>query len=241
MEYSLRRKKLVRALIAILVIVLVLIGFKVWYSSKFHITKTDPDLKQFSNIVPFLDVYFNMTLDSSGLNIVSSPKIINSYKIKGNVLDLSLSRLAQNHKYTITINSIRSTNNKFISNKTLTFTTKYISPKDLTTDQRSAILKNQDHYNSPSNDPIVAHLPYSNLNFSLSDELTTSTSSGRLGLVLNAQILISPGVTGAQANTDIAQYESDVRSYISSFGLDPSKYTINYQVTYEELTGILGN
>jgi len=204
---------------------------------KFHIVSTDPPVSRVSNSIPFFNINFNKPLVSKSLKITSSPDIISSYNVSGKAIDISLKPLTVNQAYTITINSLAATDNETIQNKSLRFVAQYISPQDLPNDQKQAILHNQENYSSPADNPIVGHLPHSTLNFILSAQVTTGTNS-KPSLVLQAQILLAPGVTGATAAADINQYKQDVLSYIQSLGLNPAQYNIQYQIVNETITGV---
>lgn len=72
-------------------------------------------------------------------------------------------------------------------------------------------------------DPIFKYIPHSTLDYSL-----TGASNGGQAL-LTAQLFLT---AADQSNADAAatQYKQEVLDYITSVGLDPSKYTIDYAI-----------
>jgi hypothetical protein len=57
-----------------------------------------------------------------------------------------------------------------------------------------------------------------------------ATVDGQATLEINAQLLLSYADLSSPQSEQaaIAQYESEINQYISSFGLNPSNYIINY-------------
>jgi len=78
--------------------------------------------------------------------------------------------------------------------------------------------------------PLLGHLPYSTLTYSLTDGGFTLDSSDQPYLTLNATINLTQADNFDTAGA-IAQYKQDITGYIKSFGVDPNKYVINYQIT----------
>jgi len=87
------------------------------------------------------------------------------------------------------------------------------------------------NYDKRFNDPILAHLPYGGLNFSIAANIITQ--NGKPVVTLDAKVLLSaadvnsgPAYEQAAINTG----KQDIVAYIKSLGLDPNNYTINYEV-----------
>jgi hypothetical protein len=231
-----KTSRLKLALVFVAIVLVVWIAFRTVTAFTFHVVSTNPKTNQVSNAVPFFDINFNKTLLSTSVFLTSSPNIISTYTVTGKAIDISLKPLTVNTRYTITVKSVSSTNHNVLSNKVISFTTKSISPSDLPEDQQQAILRKQADYSTPADNPITAYLPYSTLDFILNPFVTTD-ASGKSALILQAQILLGPGVSGAAAATETAQYEQEVVDYIRSLGFNPSNYTIQYQVVNESLSG----
>jgi len=209
---------------SIIILLVLFIVFQLISLEKFHVVSTDPTTNQVSNAVPFFKVNFNKSLLASALTITSSPSITKDYSISGKTLNITLAPLTVNQAYTISIKSITDTSQKTLSNLVFRFTAKSIYPTDLPKDQQQAILKNQDNYSSPANDPIFKNLPHQTLSYTLTGQISSSQ------LLLNAQLFVSQAEMGDESAA-VAQDKQEVVSYIQSLGLNPSNYTIVYTVT----------
>jgi hypothetical protein len=71
-------------------------------------------------------------------------------------------------------------------------------------------------------DPIVQYLPHSTLDYNLTIESSDKK-------ILNAQLFLS-GADQSNASAATALYKQEVVDYITSVGLNPADYTINYTV-----------
>lgn len=197
----------------------------------FHIVSTNPKLNNVTVISPFLEVNFNDRLSKDGLSVAASNKaIISSYTVKGKVLTINLQNLHIKSSYKITIRSIKSVYGKQLSNQTLSFATKIANFQQLPADQQKALINSQDNYpkNPLDSDPIIAHLPYSTLDFSMTAQITTQPK-----VVLNTKIYLSAADSesgDAARQAAISQYEQEAVSYIQSLGLNPANYIINYEI-----------
>ncbi len=218
-----KAKQIKRATVILAVIVAILLVYNFIQLQKFHIVNTDPSTSRFSNLIPFMKINFNKPVSRQGLYVSSSPNIINSYTVNNKTLSLSLKPLTLDKSYVVTLRSVYSTNGQKIINDTIRFTTTYINPNNLPTDQQQAILRNQDHYSSPLNNPIVQYLPHQTLNY----ELSAAVSNNQL--VLNAQITLNEANMSNEALA-VASYKQQIASYIQSLGLNPNSYTIRYSV-----------
>jgi hypothetical protein len=233
-----KKRLIVLGVLVLLVIVCIgLLGFGVKQhvsSEQFKVVSTTPATSNVADVSPSFSVTYTKPLSKNNLSVTSSPSIITSYGIKGSTLDIDLAEpLTNGKRYTITVTSITDTTGKKLLNQQFTFKPKYVASQNLPSDQQQALLKDQQTYTNAEakENPIVSHLPYSTLDFSL-----TPTYQGSQ-LILQAQILLAPGVTGSQAAADTAQYEQQVTQYIQSLGLNPANYTIQYQIVNETLGG----
>ena len=221
------------AVMLVVFLVLCLLIFHVAQSMKFIMESTSPSLNNVGADSPFIRINFSKQLSKKGLLV--KPKegnFIYSTSVAAQTLTVNFNQLQPNRSYTINIASIGSTGGKELHNINLTFTAKNLPFNKLTTDQQKAIVGAQDKYPDALKDPILAHLPYDNLYF----ELNATFQGNPQQLILEAQILLAPGVTGAAATADVAQYEAQVVAYIKSLGLNPANYTIQYQIVNESLT-----
>jgi hypothetical protein len=232
--------RLQRLKIAILVVIMAVVSllvFSLYTVTKFHIVSTNPATNQIATDTPFFKITFNKPLSHQALAVMGTGNVIRSDSISGNTLVLNLNYpLTTKKTYTITITSVQSQSGSQIANKRFMFTAQNTPFTKLPTDQQQAVISNQDQYTPAEKDPILAHLPYSTLDFILTPTFITD-QNGQQQLVLQAQILLAPGVSGAQADTDTTQYKNEVLQYIRFLGLNPAKYDIQYQIVNETLTG----
>lgn len=230
MDFDTQNFKRIKALlILVITVIVVVVAFNIFALSKFHIVNTDPNLGQISNAAPSLTINFNKPIISNSVEIAAYPNVIASYSVHNKSIDISFTSLTINTTYNIIITRVVSTDNEVISNKGLSFVAQYISPKNLPKDEAEQILKNQDNYVSPANDPIVAHLPHDTLSYSLSAQITGGPN-GKSRLVLNAELLLSEADMSNE-NAAIAKDKQAIQDYIQSVGLNPQNYTIIYNVS----------
>lgn len=76
-------------------------------------------------------------------------------------------------------------------------------------------------------EPMLNHLPYKTTDYTLVADFTSGIN-GEPKLTVDATLRIAAADAGN--TTVINQYKQEVASYISSFGLSPANYTINYTV-----------
>jgi hypothetical protein len=228
-----------KAVFLILVVFLILYGSLSLYNYvKFHVITTNPTISKIGAQSPYLKVYFNKTLSNQSLVVSATGNAMKSDSVSGKVLTVNFNEpLTINKSYTVIIHSISSQSGSQILNKNFTFTAQNIPFNDLPTDQQKALVGSQDHFQAAQKDPILVDLPYSTLYFILNPSFGTDKTTGKISLVLQAQLLLAPGVTGDQATADEAQYKQEVISYIESLGLNPANYNIQYQVVNETLNG----
>ena len=200
-----------------------LIAVQILASFHFHVVSTDPNIKKFSNAVPFFKINFNRTLSTSNVKVTSSPSIISSYSVSGKTLDLSLLPLSVGKTYAITLQSIADSRNQTITNQVFSFVAQAINPSGLPTDQRQAILRNQESYPAVQSNPIFKYLPYQTLSYSLTGQINGPE------VIVNAKLYIDEAEVSNEMEA-VAQTKQEVISYIQSIGLNPSNYNIVYTV-----------
>jgi len=143
------RKQLLLLLTAI---ILVFVGYEVYFSTTFHLVSTNPSTHSVATASPFFKINFNRPLVNSGLRISASPNIISSYSLSGKTIDIVLKTpLNQDQAYTISLNNVSDTNGKTIASKVFSFKPKYIASQDLPADQRQALLKVQTQHTPSRN------------------------------------------------------------------------------------------
>jgi hypothetical protein len=222
--------KRIIVLIGIVVGVLLagLLGTYIIKNLHFSVTGTNPGTKDVSTAAPFFKISFNRTLSKNGLVISTEPdSLIKSYSIDGKVLTINLDYPLQPKRlHTITIRSIQDNGGEKITNKRFTFTPRYIA--DLPADQTKALLLQQDPNNKRTTDPILAHLPYTTIDFELSaDPQPKGEDVARptLNAILNLSAADMP-----DQNAAVDKYKQEVADYITSLGFNPANYDIKYIV-----------
>jgi hypothetical protein len=228
-------KRLMVVTIAIFAGLLVwFVADKMYLALHFRVVSTNPPASNVATISPFFKVMFNKPLSSKGLSVSSKPSVIKSYSVNGDTLDIKLNiPMSSKHSYSIIISSVSDTAGAHILNTSFSFTPKYVQSQNLPSDQGKALLKQQSKYTPSHKDPILSYLPHSTLDYTLNPSIQSDGS-----IVLQAQLLLPPGVTGTEANNDIAQYKQEINQYIESIGLNPANYNIQYQIVHESLSGV---
>jgi hypothetical protein len=212
----------------IIALLLLLIGYMLYLSLTFRVVGTSPKLSNVATASPYIKVSFNRELSSNGLSVSGTDNLIKSTSVDGKILQVNLNNMTTGNEYTIHINSIESTGGKTIQDKDLTFKAKNIDVSKLPKDQQQTLINQQDHNQGVAADPIVEHLPYGTLDFTLTAQ-TPDTNQDQSKLVLNARLLLSHA---DMSNEDaaVAQYKKEVTDYIVSLGLNPANYNIQYIV-----------
>lgn len=192
----------------------------------FHITGTNPDTKRVSNISPFIDIHFNKPLDGENIEIdVTEGPITGFSVVNGKTLRVGLGPMDVKQEYMIEISKVRARNGDELLNKTIRFTTRDIPFDKLPKGQKTEILKAQDSPNGAKADPILSYLPYDGLNYRLEAVFDNDN------LTVDAELILSAADVRIDRNSAIEKYKTQVRDYITSIGLKPDSYNIQYKVT----------
>lgn len=234
-----RRSMLIRWIILVAVILLIclvtLVGFTAAHNAEFRFKNISPSLSDIGADSAFMDINFSQPLTTSNLSVSASSTIINSVVVSGDTLKVNFKDLRAGYVYVIKIHTISDTKGAKLTNLSYTFTAKNIPVEQLPSSQQQALVNAQDKYPSSLKDPILSHLPHSTLDYILSDTFVGTK------LILQAQILLAPGVSGTQATQDTTQDEQEVQQYIKSLNLNPANYTIQYQIVNESISGVTGS
>ncbi len=135
-----RLKQLSGTLVAV---ILVIIGWAIYYNQTFHIVSTNPSEGDVATVSPYFKINFNKNLSTKNINISENPQL-GRYKINGKTLTINIENImSQNNTYTITIGYISDTSNQAIKNSTISFKPIYQLPNDLSQSQTNQILQNQ--------------------------------------------------------------------------------------------------
>jgi hypothetical protein len=213
-------------IITVLVAIVAWVGWTIYYSVfVFHVTSTTPDLSRVSNTAPYIKVTFNKPIDKSSVRLKSDNVGISS-DVDSKTLTINLLELmTAGQAYTVSIDSIGSTSGDVLKDYPLTFTPSN-DPSYLTADQEKAILDQQEANKSPVlDDPIFKVVPYSTLDYSLDGVINDDQS---VTITITIQLSAADVSSGADAAT--ARYKQEALDYITSQGIDLSKYTVTTDV-----------
>ncbi|MCL4357644.1 hypothetical protein M1512_01980 [Patescibacteria group bacterium] len=224
-----------RMKLALVVLGLMIAAYVIYFAYGklvFSVEYTNPPSNDVATLTPFFDIYFNKTLTNKGLSVSMSPADFygKKYYINGDSLIVSLSVPMQaRHKYTITVNNVDAEDGQMLKNLVFTF---YPTPKTMAQlpEDQSEALTARNEASPVYKNPILKHLPYSTIDFNLSASFPTGKND-LPSLVLIAKLNIPAAVTGELQQQTISQYEQEIASYISSFGLNPASYHIDYIVS----------
>ncbi len=140
------RKFLKPAVVGVVAVVLIFIGYRIYLSSHFRVVNTNPNTRSVATISPFLKINFNRQLSGKNLSVTSSYSVISSYKVEGKTLVINLKvPMASGYEYYIKVNYVSDMAGDVMRDKTFRFTPKKISSKNLPEDQRQALLNIQSH------------------------------------------------------------------------------------------------
>ncbi|HUD07945.1 MAG TPA: hypothetical protein VMQ52_02615 [Candidatus Saccharimonadales bacterium] len=228
MKLSNSFKKLLVA--SVVVVLLFVVGLFFW-NLRFHITGTNPPLSSVDFVIPYIDVTFNKSLDPKSA-VVNSSSPVKAYAVVGSK-DLRIylqAPMTANKSYTLLIKSIESSGNSLLINQKLTFVARNVDFNQLTPAEQKEIINEQSQFPPSMEDPILSHLPYGTLDYNLTDSY--QTVGGKTKLILDAQLFLDAlDVSSPQAEQSaISSYEQEVAQYISSLGLNPSSYDIQYTI-----------
>lgn len=212
-----------------------LVAFFVAYSIydyfNFSYQSTNPLTTQIATWSPFLKIQFNQNLSPNGLLVKMSPADFygKGYSVSGDELILSLGVPMQaGTTYKISVAEIKDTHGQTIRNLNFSFTPISKNISQLPESQQEALVGRNE--SSPVyRDPILSHLPYQSLDFSLAASFPTGKNN-LPSLVLIANIFVPMADTGLLQQETINQYQQEVVSYIASLGLNPKSYTIDYVI-----------
>lgn len=139
-----------RKLIILIVLILILVGgYQIYRSTKFHVVDTNPSVNSVATLSPFIKVNFNKTILSKGISVSSTGGATDSFGVNGKTITINLNYpLSSNKVYSITINNVRDSSGAELSNLVFSFKPSNIVFNNLPQDEQKSIVNNQDHYNS---------------------------------------------------------------------------------------------
>jgi hypothetical protein len=223
-----------RKRVAVLVVIsgFIIGGFaaiSIFNSQKFRLVNSTPKM---GNTIPSStgtiklsfnrDLKNNMSLSTILVDIGERP-VVQAMRIEGRDMFLSIIPLEEKTEYTIELRNITSTSNEVIPKTTFSFTPVYVPFDRLSSEQKALEASETDRDNAE--DPLAQYLPYQGDSFYLTSEYTYNDQDESIFIVNNEAFLSASEVTESRSSV-IERYESKVKSFIRSKGLDPSKYII---------------
>lgn len=213
----------------IALIVLAYLGFVVYQNFGFRLLDTNPGVGSVATISPFFKINFNKPLNAKSVSLTTTDGFMNGYSVSGKTITIQLQYpLNENLTYTVHLKSVSSTGGKIITGQTFTIQPRVMLSSELPKDQQEALINAQDKITGAVADPIIAHLPYTTPDFTLST-LISGDEANQSHLILEATLYLSNADMGDPTSAENT-YEQEVRSYIQSLKLNPDKYNIQYTV-----------
>jgi len=153
---------------------------------------------------------------------------VKSIKVDGKKLKITTAEHAVDKKYSFTIKNIRAKSGESIQAVKFNYTARYVAYEKLSKaekaqleEQKTSVLKA---------DPILDHLPHSTLDYSLEAQFGDAEAGATSSFVLNAKLLLTNADVKIGEAQAVDSYKKEVTDYITSLGLKPESYIIQYQV-----------
>lgn len=211
--YTPRFKKLFSAIVVFLLFVV--LAFWINNALTFRLVSTDPVMGSFPVSASFIKLKFNKSLSGS-IKTVGTEGLISSQTVAGSTLTVLINYpLDLGKTYQIKISDIVSTSGQKIKDQVFVFVPKALPDSSLSSDQKQALVNNQQQYNTLMNDPVISLLPFKagGGEFSVSYALNYSNRSVKATIVITA-----PTQAGQDAGLN----------WLKQVGADVSKYQITY-------------
>lgn len=220
----------------------ILMAFVGWFIYRefftFYLKGTWPDSARVSYAYPYISLDFNKALSKEGYEAILYNSEDKIEYTRQEINDKSLIIYLPGDKsvgdtFRVAVDKLSSSDGRTLSIQ-LEFTLQDISFDRLSEHDQEEILRIQDiRDEAQPNDPIMNSVPHSELNYNLTIELLPvrggEESTG--GVLLHGEILLSAADVRIDRDGAIEQAKQDIHSYISSLGLDPVSYQIEYSVT----------
>lgn len=198
--------KLVPYLIALVVVLVAVVGYRIYQDSRFRVINTQPSTSSVSYLSPFLVINFDRSLPQQSLNISSSPNIVSSYTIQNQSISITLrSPLKISTNYRITIAKVSDSTKGVLNNLSFAFKAANIPLQDLPLSQQRAVLKKQDFTSVPSfvNTSVLINNGLSNLQVASFEQYLTHFAP-KASLIKIAANSFSPGPHNPNTSTSFS-------------------------------------
>ncbi|SRR6266542_3097094 len=220
-----------RIILLLVAVMLVISAWVAWQQIPFRLAGTAPVLAKVTILDRSVDINFSHTLDPQKTS-VKSASFISSYTVDKKTIHVNLSGLDLNEQYTIAVPRATDRSGHTLRDLSFKFTAAKGDESKLSAAQKQKLLQEQQQSKPETvTDSVLQYVPYATLDFRI-DPVAEGDK-----LKLHIQLLLPPNVSGDQENSQIALSKSEAVFYLQSHKIDMNKYTIEYEVVHEELTG----
>lgn len=211
--------------------ILAYVGFLIWQNTQFRVTGTTPSTSgsvATSTSVIKIDfshdlseeVVYNRTIIDDGQSLVRE------IERRDRSLYVRIFEIFEGENYTISFKDILSSDGEVIKNFRLTFTAKYIPSERLSQAQKE--LENGETDRFEVEDPILKHIPYSTIGYSL-EPVNSVSEEGSYALFVNMKIFLSNTDRGFEEEA-VESYKKQAFDYLRSKGINSDDYEFNFIV-----------
>lgn len=219
-----------KRLFVVLILLLLVAGFFAYrFFFTLYINSTNPSLGSVSYQTPFLELTFNKRLEPSSVKIEEKGVVFSDKRqVTGSTLKLYLNTVnlsvGEEASFSLKVTS----KDGYSYSGDVRFTPRNISFNNLPDDQQKAIKRLEGERPKYYTDPVMKYIPYSTLSYSLSPNFITNVD-GNTYLTIDLKVYLSE-VDLNNKQAVIKQRVKAANQYLSSKGIDPSKYSINLSV-----------
>ena len=212
-----------RVIVLMVVLVLILIGWFIFYTLGFHETRLSPSDSNINTLTSSVTIDFNRPLLKQNYPVILSPSAISSTTINKRSITINLNiPLTANKQYKITIPLVEDTNHDKLKNIVLYFTPKYVPYNKINSSQQNKLLKQQTIGTAKNQPPVL---------IGKSALLSNGLSSIQLVLLEQAFLEFQKNIKVINVASSSIQPGPHNPNTSSSFSLDFS-VTINNEAQY---------
>lgn len=226
-----QRKFIIITIISAALLLLLLALVQVWQNSQFRVVNTLPlqgtRMPTGTSVIK-LELNKSISTDSIQLKQVQDPQtIVRGVEATEKTILIRIAAIEENKKYTINLGDVRSVSGDTIKQLTLRFTGAYIPYERLSNEAKQLLLSETDR--AVPEDPLQAHLPHSTLDYQLKALNTVNHDNEHEFQVLATLYLSGADVRSGQDQA-VQRLKLQIQEYIRSKGLDPTAYSIKYEI-----------
>ncbi len=212
------------------ILALALFGFyKVWQSSQFRVVSTTPSTSRAvatSTSVIKIDFSHDLSEDAQydRTLLAEGQSIVREVERRGQSIYVRLFELKEGDTYRIVFRDILSASGKVIKSYELGFRATYIPHNRISQAQKDLEAGETDRFEP--DDPILDHIPYSSIGYSI-EPVHDTTEEGVYTVSVNAKIFLSNADRGFEEQA-IEMYRNQIFDYLKSKNINPDNYQFNY-------------